>query len=89
MGFGQIDLSLSLDGQEFGGETDVSLRLGGEEEIKCDDDAGTPFIEKAAEKSQEKKALPQSSTAQKMAAAVKLVKQQQSQKVKEQTVIEG
>ena len=89
MGFGQIDLSLSLDGQEFGAEQEVSLRLGAEEEIQCDESAGAAFIEASVGNAQAKQELPKSSTAQKMAAGVKLVKQQQAQKAKEETAIEG
>ena len=85
LGFGQIDLSLSLDAQEFAlADTDIVLSKK-DEGVQCDEGSSKSLVEKTAEEAKKKKPIPKSSTAQKMAAAVKVVKKQQAQKVKEQT----
>jgi hypothetical protein len=87
MGFGQIDLSLGGASVELEAQAEVGLA---KEEVPCpDDDSGGMFMDASITKAEAKVEPPQSSTAQKMAVAVKLVKEQQAKKVKEETDVAG
>jgi hypothetical protein len=100
MGFGQINLSFGgevcdpLTHEYVDGEC-VEKEKTPEEEAaaeQCPEDEtvqSSSFTAKASSSAHKKKELPKSSTAQKMAKAVKVVKQQQAQKVKEETNISG